>query len=232
MQVCWGPRTPGSEPLLYSRVDMHNHPQPTYALNIIYGEEHKQLFREFTIYFSIEHTLDSAIILYIIHNRVKNTPLSSACKGVFWNKGRWDKWVLLWTEPTWFSPCLAAASPHDINTAESRRALRLCCRTPVRKGKRALLSTHQHVTTLKRVSGLKIPFSMCMINALARVRAVLLMYAVVIVFAADRVVLMSDWWSISMSLYASQIKAFKRAEPKTLGVSFITAHYHIFPLDH
>lgn len=30
-----------------------------------------------------------------------------------------------------------------------------------------------------------------------------------------------------MSLYASQIKAFKSAEPKTLGVSFTTAHYHI-----
>lgn len=78
---------------------------------------------------------------------------------------------------------------------------------------------------------------MCMNDALARIRAVLLMYAVVIVFAADRVVLMRDWGSISMSLYVSQIKAFKSAEPKTLGVSFTTAHYHIFyidnlPLDH
>lgn len=34
------------------------------------------------------------------------------------------------------------------------------------------------------------------------------------------VLLMSDWWDIRMSLYASQIKAFKSAEPKTLGVSF------------
>lgn len=101
-------------------------------------------------------------------------------------------------------------------------AERQCAKVSERSSARTSTLVH-----FKRVSALKISFKICMNNALARIYGVLLMYAVVTLFAAIRVVLMSDWWSIRMSLYASQIKAFKSAEPKTLGVSFTTAHYHI-----
>lgn len=109
------------------------------------SEEYKQMFHDS----HSQHFLRAQS--WLSSSRLHNSyPTGKKCvwRAVNGNIGRWNDWefsgpsqpeCLFSRLPSWHQHCGAAP----------RTARRVCSRTPVRKGKRALLSTHVHVIAPK-----------------------------------------------------------------------------------